>query len=191
MSDENQEFDKYGRKIRKGSPLGFLSSMARGGKELPTEKPAVMQSSNEEQIEADAAPEFDKYGRKIRKGASLPILPTVVAIAFVGGITAVVLNETQSGTSGGPKTEAYATDIPGDNIIYVGDDDRVYTDCFSARDDSCDDTPLIEIERVSFNRISKDVIDINGAPFCSLKSAKSQNISMDFCTTRGWHKIFN
>ena len=105
MSDENQEFDKYGRKIRKGSPLGFLSSMARGGKELPTENPVVMQSSSKEQVEEDAAPEFDKYGRKIRKGASLPLLPTVVAIAFVGGITAVVLNENQSGTSDSPKTE--------------------------------------------------------------------------------------
>ena len=71
--------------------------------------------------------EFDKYGRKIRKDASLPILLTVAAIAFVGGITAVALNQTQSGTSDSPKTEAYATDIPGDNIIHVGDDDRLYT----------------------------------------------------------------
>ena len=105
MSDENQEFDKYGRKIRKGSPLGFLSSMARGGKELPTEKPAAVQSTNEEQVEGDASPEFDKYGRKIRKGISLPVLPTVVLIAFVGGITAVLVNENQSGSSDSPKLE--------------------------------------------------------------------------------------
>ena len=105
MSDESQEFDKYGRKIRKGSPFGFLSSMARGGKELPTEKPAAVQSGNEEQVEGDAAPEFDKYGRKIRKGISLPVLPTVVLIAFFGGITAVLVNENQSGSYDSPKLE--------------------------------------------------------------------------------------
>ena len=160
--------------------------MARGGKELPTERHAAVQISNEEQAEGDAAPEFDKYGRKIRNGISLPILPTVVLIAFFGGITAVLVHENQSGSSDSPKLEAYADGIPGDNIIYLADDDRVYTDCFSARDDSCDATPLIEIKGVNINRISNDVVNISGTLVCKLKSAESRGISMGSCTTRGW-----
>ena len=49
--------------------------------------------------------EFDKYGRKIRKGFKIDLLPAVVAIAFFGGITAVILHENQPGTSDSPKTE--------------------------------------------------------------------------------------
>ena len=133
--------------------------------------------------------EFDKYGRKIRKGFKIDLLPAVVLIAFFGGITAVIMNENQPGTSDSPKTEAYATSTPTDNIIHIADDGRVYTDCFSARDDSCDATPLIEIKGASFNRVSNDVVvDIGGTPFCTVKSAESQNISMGFCTTRGWRR---
>jgi len=136
MSDENQEFDKYGRKIRKGSPLGFLSSMARGGKELPTEKPAAVQSSNEAQVEGDSAPEFDKYGRKIRKGISLPVLPTVVLIAFVGGITAVLVNENQSGSSDSPKLEVTSrfgdSDTEGHNNTSIAREPECPRDMFYA-----------------------------------------------------------